>query len=159
MASRAHHARLITMTPLSAAVFIVPSLRAGEKHGLDFEVPLRPGLLPPHVARFAETPPWPTPDDEMLTVFCVDGALAALLQRAALDGAKQPTQLLPAPRRARHRRRAAEGRGLRTRHGRVAGVPRACLEPPGRAGSLARPHGGREAGSRRGGRARRRRAA
>ena len=88
-----------------------------------------------------------------------DGALAALLQRAALDGAKQPTQLLPAPRRARHRRRAAAGRGLRTRHGRVAGVSRVCLEPPGRAGSLARPHGGREAGSRRGRRARRRRAA
>ena len=44
MASRAHHARLITMTPLGAAVLILPSLRAGEKHGLDFEVLLRPGL-------------------------------------------------------------------------------------------------------------------
>ena len=44
MGSRAHHARLISMTPLSAAVLILPSLRAGEKHGLDFEVPLRPGL-------------------------------------------------------------------------------------------------------------------
>ena len=39
---------------------------------------LRPGLLPPHVARFADTPPWPTPDDEMLAVFVVDGLAAAL---------------------------------------------------------------------------------
>ena len=44
MASRAHHARLITMTPLGAAVLILPPPRAGEKHGLDFEVLLRPGL-------------------------------------------------------------------------------------------------------------------
>lgn len=44
MDSRAHPARLISMTPLSAAVLILPSLRAGEKHGLDFKVPLRPGL-------------------------------------------------------------------------------------------------------------------
>jgi len=51
---------------------------AGARRALRDALRLRPGLLPPHVARFAETPPWPTPDDEMLTVFCVDGALAAL---------------------------------------------------------------------------------
>ena len=41
MDSRAQHTQLITMTPLSAAVLISPPLRAGEKHGLDFEAPLR----------------------------------------------------------------------------------------------------------------------
>ena len=39
---------------------------------------MRPGLLPPHIARFADDPPWPTPDDDMLTVFVVDALAAAL---------------------------------------------------------------------------------
>ena len=45
MDSRAQHAQLITMPPLSAAVLISPPVRAGEKHGLDFDTPLRPALL------------------------------------------------------------------------------------------------------------------
>ena len=45
MDSCAQHAQLITMTPLSAAVLISPPLRAGEKHGLDFEAPIRPARL------------------------------------------------------------------------------------------------------------------
>ena len=44
MPGHAHHARLITMTPLGAAVLMFPPLRAGEKHGLYFEVLLRAGL-------------------------------------------------------------------------------------------------------------------
>ena len=44
MPGHAHHARLITMTPLGAAVLMFLPLRAGEKHGLYFEVLLRAGL-------------------------------------------------------------------------------------------------------------------
>ena len=35
------------MTALSAAVLISPTLRAGEEHGLDFEVRLRGGVSTP----------------------------------------------------------------------------------------------------------------
>ena len=61
MDSRAQHAQLITMTPLSAAVLISPPLRAGEKHGLDFEAPLRPARLSSIILRAVDDSPAATP--------------------------------------------------------------------------------------------------
>lgn len=71
---------------------------AGARDALRDLLRLRPGLLPPHIARFADDPPWPKPDDDMLTVFVVDALAAALNFACVVHTYYQPaiSTVLPA---------------------------------------------------------------
>ena len=99
------------MTALSAAVLISPPLRAGEEHGLDFEVRLRPALRHGIILRrrdgsFSATP----------------GAFAVLFGHAHISVSRCARQCAPrlCPLRWRRARPPVMRRGARL-HGRGTG--------------------------------------